>query len=141
MEVVKIGKSELAEKTVLRIKRNISRTRVWQDWASYMLESYGWESAIQQADLFYSREARFYYLQSLADVVSVVQLPDLFMKQAYPLLADDYYGLEILLQKHAVRLVSFRDISDAAINRLNRTLNIQWAFDIAAQFPNEEGML
>ena len=141
MEVVKIGKSELAEKTVLRIKRNISRTRVWQDWASYMLESYGWESAIQQADLFYSREARFYYLQSLADVVSVVQLPDLFMKQAYPLLADDYYGLEILLQKHAVRLVSFRDISDAAINRLNRTLNIQWAIDIAAQFPNEEGML
>ena len=53
-------------------------------------------------------------------------------------MAHDSDSIENLLQKHAVHEVFFGKAGREKINRLNRTLNIQWALDIAAQFPKEE---
>ncbi len=138
MDIIKMGKSVLAEKTILLINRRVNRTMCWRDWALFMIESHGWESSLMQAKAFSSREAIFFYLQSLADIVSLIQLPDTCMKQVYQLMLEDYYSLEIILQKFAVQMIFLKEKSRDFTNRLNQTLNIQWALDIAAQFPIAE---
>jgi hypothetical protein len=50
---------------------------------------------------------------------------------------SDTASIENLLQKHALLQVCFGNPSGELTNRLNRTLNIQWALDIAAQFPKQ----
>lgn len=49
-------------------------------------------------------------------------------------LANDSESVEMLLQKHALREVFFGQADTENINQLNRSLNIQWAIDLQAQF-------
>jgi hypothetical protein len=56
------------------------------------------------------------------------------MRHALPLLLRDSFGSELLLQKHAVHVVTTGSPSIELVSRLNRTLNIQWALDIKNSF-------
>ena len=49
---------------------------------------------------------------------------------------DDIESMEKILQNHALNELFFSDASNEKIERLNRTLNIQWAIDIKNQLPN-----
>jgi hypothetical protein len=52
-----------------------------------------------------------------------------------PLLAGDRDSIEELLQLYAIHQLFFEEPSKERIARYNKTLNIQWALDIKAQFP------
>jgi hypothetical protein len=57
---------------------------------------------------------------------------------ALPLMVFDTESIEFLLQKYALQETLLGKPDTTLLQRLNRTLNIQWAMDIAAQFPQEE---
>ena len=50
----------------------------------------------------------------------------------------DLQTLEQLIHKHSLQKLFCCETSREKTNRFNRTLNIQWALDIAAQFPKAE---
>jgi hypothetical protein len=56
---------------------------------------------------------------------------------ALPLIAEDSESIEALLQKYALKETLIGRAKSAMQQRLNRTLNIQWAINIAAQFPKQ----
>jgi hypothetical protein len=56
-------------------------------------------------------------------------------------LAEDSDSIEHILQLYAQNEIFFGKPSKEKINRLNKTLNIQWALDIIASFPKEENSI
>ncbi|MFM8319007.1 MAG: hypothetical protein ACKOAV_11650, partial [Bacteroidota bacterium] len=47
-----------------------------------------------------------------------------------PIIDNDTENIQIILQKHALYELIFGNPSAEKVNRLNHTLNIQWAIDI-----------
>jgi hypothetical protein len=85
-----------------------------------------------------SREAiRLYLKGCIEDVESIAANADC-IQEALAYLAEDPESIETLLQKYASQEVALGKPSKELTARLNRTLNIQWALDIAAQFPKAE---
>jgi hypothetical protein len=60
------------------------------------------------------------------------------MQEALIQLVHDSESIESLLQSYALNEVFFVAADQKKLIRLNRTLNIQWALNIAAQFPKAE---
>ena len=98
----------------------------------------GWQKAIEQVSQFKSDEARLFFLKGWARAVDQQDAHTACVQEALSHLAHDSESIEYLLQKHALHEVYFGKADREKINQLNRTLNIQWALDIAAQFPKEE---
>jgi hypothetical protein len=60
------------------------------------------------------------------------------VQEFLPSIVKDSESIETLLQKYAINELFFGSASKEQINRLNKTLNIQWAIDIKNQFPSSE---
>jgi hypothetical protein len=58
------------------------------------------------------------------------------VSQVLPLLAYDIESIELLLQKFALQETFLTQTLPELQQRLNRTLNIQWAIEIKNQFVN-----
>ena len=86
---------------------------------------------------FKSDEARLFYLKGWAEAVNQNEADAVCLQEALSHLVNDSESIENLLQKHALHEVFFGNASKEKINRLNRSLNIQWALDIVANFPKE----
>jgi len=57
--------------------------------------------------------------------------------KAIQALKDDSTSMEHFLQVYAQHELFFGSPSQEKIDRLNKTLNLQWAMDIIEQFPQE----
>ncbi len=97
----------------------------------------GWQKALLQVDQFQSEEARLFYLKGWAENIQPTEADAACLQQALPLLATDTESLEKLLQAYFLRQIFFERPDPAQLQRLSRTLGLQWALDIAARFPKE----
>lgn len=86
---------------------------------------------------FQSKEIRIYYLKGWAESITVDDISDELAHKAIQALQNDSTSLEHFLQVYAQHELFFGNPSQENINRLNKTLNMQWALDIIAQFPEE----
>jgi hypothetical protein len=59
------------------------------------------------------------------------------IQKALPILVGDRDVIEHLMQLYAIHQLFFENPTKEQINRYNRSLNIQWALDIKAQFPQD----
>ncbi len=139
-ELAKQGNWALAEATGSDIAELAERHSCWKTMAKNTCKDMGWQKALQQANQFKSDEARLFYLKAWAEEVSQDQTDTVCVQEALSLLAHDSESIEILLQKYTLHELFFASGNKEAINRLNKTLNIQWAIDIEAQFPKEENL-
>jgi len=137
-ELAKQGNWTLAEITGLDIPQLAERHSCWKTMAENSCKENGWQKALEQVNQFKSDEARLFYLKGWAELVNQQDAHTACVQEALSQLAHDSESIENLLQKHALREVFFGKASGEKINRLNRTLNIQWALDIVEQFPKEE---
>jgi hypothetical protein len=109
----------------------------WMDLAKNTIENLGWNTAFKQFSQFQSREAKMFFLKGIAEHISIIDATDECLRVLIPLLSNDNQSIEILLQKYSIMKLFMEKVSTKEEDRLNKTLNIQWAIDIAAKFEKE----
>lgn len=138
VELAKKGNLNLIESIGLEIIELAERHNCWKTIAQNGYIEMDWQKSLQQNTQFKSDEARLYYLKGWANAVSECDANSFCVQEALIHLANDSESIENLLQKHALHEVFFGKSGPEKINRLNQTIDIQWALDIVAQFPKEE---
>ena len=134
----KLGDIMFTEKIGLGITLIAERHACWMELANVMIEQQGWQKTLTNSNKFEDEEARLFYLKGLSEKLKVTDVDDTCIQKALPIMVGDNESIENLMQKFAVRHVTIGNPSGELTARLNRTLNIQWAIDIAAQFPKPE---
>ena len=109
----------------------------WMDLAKNTIENLGWNTAFKQFSQFQSREAKMFFLKGIAEHISIIDVTDECLRVLIPLLSNDNQSIEILLQKYSIMKLFMEKISTKEEDRLNKTLNLRWAIDIAAKFEKE----
>ena len=137
-ELVKQGHVEEAEAVGLEISRISERHDCWRKIAEINLEKECWKMALNAVQEYKSDEARQFCLRGWCEKVNVNESTADSIAEALPVVVNDSESIELLLQKYALRETVLARSKPVLQQRLNHTLNIQWAIDIAAQFPNEE---
>jgi tetratricopeptide (TPR) repeat protein len=132
-ELAKQGNMEDAEIVALEIPQISWRQNCWKE-----IGKTAWKLALKGVQTFKSDEARLFYLRGWSKQVAAENVTAECVAVSLPFIIRDSESIENLLQNHALHGIFFSNIGCERINRLNRTLNIQWALDIAAQFPKTE---
>ena len=138
IELAKQGFIEQAEEVGLEIPQSSYRYTCWKDHAETALETISWDSALLCVQRYKRDEPRLFYLKGWSEHVAVKDLTSDCVEQALPYLFNDSESIQALLQRYAQHELFFGTPSQEKIDRLNRTLNLQWALDIIAQFPKDE---
>jgi len=137
-ELYKQGNWPFTETIGWEIPLLLERQDCWKGIAGISYKQCGCQKSFHQVRQFQSDEARLFYLKGWAEAVNEHDADNTCIQEALSQLALDSESIETILRKHALHEVFFGNAGPDKINRLNRTLNIQWALDIAAQFHNEE---
>ena len=138
IELAKQGNLTLTETIGLEISQLAERHSTWKTIAGNNYKKLGWQKALQQVNQLQSDEARLFYFKGWAEAVSQDETDAVCVQEALSHLAHDSESIENLLQKYALYELFFGTDNEELVNRLNKSLNIQWAIDIKAQFNREE---
>ena len=138
VELTKKGNLNLAESIGMEIIKISERHNCWKTIAQNGYIEMDWQKSLHQNTQLKSDEARLFYLKGWANAVSECDADSGCVQEALNQLAHDSESIENLLQKHALHEVFFGKSGPEKINRLNQSVDIQWALDIVAQFPKEE---
>jgi hypothetical protein len=128
---------QLAEKTVLEIHQIDTRQECWKSIAKNTKEQLGWEKALEQLSKFKNKETYDYYLKGLAENINVNEANKEFLFEFLPLIINDSNSVESVLQAYGLNEIFFKQPSKELVNRLNQSLNLQWALDITTKFEKE----
>jgi len=134
----KLGNFAMAEAVGLETPQIAERQATWKKMAKTRVETDGWLKALERVGEFQSDEAKLFYLKGWSENVNVTDVNDACIREALSKMTGDNTSIEILLQKFAVYQLTQGNVSSMLSDRLNRTLNIQWVIDIAAQLPKPE---
>ena len=139
--LAKNGNWNIIEQKILKITKTALRQECWEKIASESIATYGWQIALQNLKKLQNQEASLFYLNGWVKEIKHNEINKVFMKQAIFFLKNDSENLEVLLQLFAQNELFFGNPSKEKINRLNKTLNIQWALDINASFPMDKNII
>lgn len=134
-EKAKLSKIHEAESVALQISATAVRHYCWKEIAKVTLEMHDALTSLDFYSEFKDEEARTFYLKGWAEHVGIQSISKEVFCEALPLLAQDTEALEQFLQTYAIQVLFFENPSQAKIQMLNQTLNLQWALDILSQFP------
>jgi hypothetical protein len=137
VELFKQGNYTLSEQTGLEIPLISERQSCWKSIAKSLKETHGWEKSLELRKEFKSEEAILYYLKGWAESISLEDMSAELIQKALPILLGDRDTIEHLMQLYSIHQLFFENPTKERINRYNRSLNIQWALDIKAQFPKD----
>ncbi len=137
-ELAKQGHVEEAEAIGLEIPRMAERHECWRNHAVASLSKNTWRLALSGVQEYKIDEARLFFLKGWSENVAVKDVSAECVAAALPFIANDSESIETLLQKYALQETLLGRAKSAMQQRLNRSLNIQWAIDIAAHFSKEE---
>ena len=134
-ELAKQGNWQVAEITGLEILLIAERQNCWKEMASNIMVEVGWQAALVKVQKLQNEETRLFYLKGWAENLSPLKTDNTCLKEALPLLAKDTQSIENLLQAFALHEVIDGEPTKESKQRLNKSLNVQWAIDIKAKFP------
>jgi hypothetical protein len=128
---------KLAEKTGLKISKIDTRQECWKSIAKNAKEQLGWKKALEQLSKLQNKEMYVYYLKGLAENINVNDANKECLFQFLPLIMNETNSIETVLQAYALNEIFFKQPSKELVNRLNQSLNLQWALDITSKFEKE----
>jgi hypothetical protein len=137
VEFGKQGNFQMAEAVGIEIPRIRKRQQTWEETAETRVKIDGWQNALKQFEIFQSDEAKLFYLRGWTENLSTIDVNDICIQNALPIINKDNESIENLLQKYAINLMMGNPSLDLT-DRLNRTLNIQWILDIIANVPQPD---
>jgi hypothetical protein len=135
-ELAKQGNFPLAEQIGLEIPFIADRQFCWKVMAHSIKEMHGWHAALEKVQKLQTEEARIYYLKGNFNSLTSNECNEEFILSARKFYLKDMVSMEKLFQNYALNELFFQENSGDKIERLNRTLNLQWAIDIKNQLPN-----
>jgi len=141
LNFVKLSYWTLAEKVALDIPKTETRQQCWIELASATLDQEGFEKALSKCHQLQSEEARSFYIKGWVDELSVADANAECLHKALPIMAKDSKSIETLLHKYALKEVFLGKPSPEFIQRMNRTLDIQWALDIVCSLSNNDSLV
>ncbi len=139
-ELVKQENWLLAESVGQEIPVIAERHDCWKILARNLYKEMGWQRSLRHSNQLKSEEGRMYYLKGWAGALNMNNSDKICIQEALCRLVDDSESIELLLKKHALTELFFNTSNPDKFKRLSNTLNIQWAMEIAAKFPNNESI-
>jgi hypothetical protein len=133
-ELAKNNKWYEAEVVGTLITEKSSRQNCWRDIAKTTLDDKVAQNSLSLVFNFESSEAQHFFLKGWVEMINITDANSDLLQQAICKFPEDITSLESLLQNYALNQVFFEDIAHEKSQRFNRTLNIQWAIDIANNF-------
>ena len=130
IQLAKQGNLMLAEQVSLEIPLTPRKFSCWKEIAKDSYEKHGISVAIHQADKFQNIEVKLDYLKGLADSIILRDFEKELILNAARFYNNDIESMQKLLQQYALRELFFNESAEQRMERLNRTLNLQWAIDI-----------
>jgi len=129
-ELAKQGNWGLAEYISLEIPQMKEKHSCWKTMANNGLHELGSQKAIHNVLCLQSDEARRHYIQGWVEHVDLTDCSkDLFLATRHYYQADSNC-LQQMFQKFALRHLFLDESEPDFIQRLNKSLDIQWAMDI-----------
>jgi hypothetical protein len=141
IELAKIENWSLAEEISLDITLFSEQQELWKDIVKMTKETKGCKLSLVNLKNLKREVSKLFYLKAWADEITLNDIRSNISSEALLLLANDTESLEYFLQISAQHDLFFGNPSKNKINRLNKTLNIQWALDIIDKFPKEESIV
>ena len=121
----------------MEINQIAKRHDCWRTIPKQQKDQFGLVEALKSKSKFQTQEAQSFYLKGWAESITTDDITDELAHLAIQALQHDSTSLENFLQVYAQHELFFGNPSQEKIDRLNKTLNLQWALDIIAQFPEE----
>ena len=129
-----IGDYETLEYLFSKINQNSFRLKCWLFISETICNNNNASSALKHLQCFKEVDSKKKLIKGWTDFISLTEVSSELVENALPLYNLDFESMEILLQKYALNKVFFENVSSEKLNRLNRSLNIQWALDITNNF-------
>ena len=98
----------------------------------------GWEKSLKSIALLRSSEAKLHYAKGWAEKLNLSVVNDICLNHSLPILFEDSNSIEIVLKKYAIRAIIKDKIPNNILDRLSRTLKIDWFFSIIDKLPKAE---
>ena len=130
IELVKRGNWSLAEKIIMEIPLIAERYSCWKGIVSSINNEIGRQKGLERMNKFQYQESKIFYVKGWSEELPFIEINDECFQHALPHLLSDPDSIAKVLQKYALRSVAFKNLLPNKLNRLNRTLDIQWAIDI-----------
>jgi NACHT domain len=127
-----------AEEIALEIKSGPDRHKCWSGIGRNSMEFKGAVESVSLWRNFSSDEAIRFYKRGWTESLKPINANKFQLQLTLPDLVSDAFSIEILLQSYALNCIFFEQKDEQKINRLNKTLNLQWAIDIATKFTKGE---
>ena len=125
---------ETLEYLFSKINQNSFRLKCWLFISETICNNNNASSALKHLQCFKEVDSKKKLIKGWTDFISLTEVSSELVENALPLYNLDFESMEILLQKYALNKVFFENVSSEKLNRLNRSLNIQWALDITKNF-------
>jgi tetratricopeptide (TPR) repeat protein len=134
---LKQGNEILAFEKVLKITQINNRIKFWKKLGSENYLEKSITFCITQIKTLPNEEAIFFYKSGMAEAITATNANASNVLELLELVKEDTKSIAHLLQMHALYLCFFENTNSIKMQRLNKTLNIQWALDIVAKFEKE----
>ncbi len=122
------------EEVVNKISLKEQRQSCWRIISQSILEENDAQSSLFISFHLKKYESKNNYLIGWLENIEINQFNSDLLKQAICKFPEDIYSLENLLQKYTINQLFNENLFNEKLDRLNHTLNIQWAIDIANKF-------
>ena len=103
---------------------------------STFCEKNGIEVSLNMIHEIENKEHLSYYLKGCVESLNASTLTTMLLHSAILNISSDSVSLTKLMQQYALQNVFFADSSFEELDRLNRTLNINWALKIKKSFTS-----
>jgi hypothetical protein len=133
MEYTKIENWENAEKLILETSKPFIMSNVLEEYKNEK----GWSKSLVLSDKIKNHELKEYFLGDWIAGISATESTQFLLQEAMPYFIYHTDSLEIILQKYALHETFLGNSTPQQLQRLNQTLDIQWALDIVDSFSEE----
>jgi tetratricopeptide (TPR) repeat protein len=133
IDLVNQANWNIAEQVVMEIPLIAERQETWKKIAEVVKSKSNFQLALDHWKTLADKESALFYLKGLAEAIDVNDVtPDMIHGLLFHLV-ENSINIENLLQAYAQHELFFGNLSPEKINRLNKTLNLQWVMDIHAK--------
>jgi hypothetical protein len=137
IELASNGNIDASEKISQQIFQKADREKCWKSIAEKEYKANGYFNAISLCNKFLNDEARIQIRNNIIKLLDASTISPEIVLHIIKSPSQHISNLEYLLQLSIINKLFFEEMNQEKLLRYNKTLNIQWAIDIATKFEKE----
>jgi hypothetical protein len=137
---LKVNNWALVVHTSNSIIDNLKRSNCWESIGNHIKRTDNTLASINKSKDLSNDFSKLYFLRGWSFDIDPTKIDESNLIKVLPFLVKDTEAIENVLQSYALYSLFVAKTPVVQQSRLNRTLNIQWALDIVAQFPKDENI-